>query len=85
MAGARQLDFRTFLGKLMFIAVGSRPDISSTISLLASHTARPSEAHYRALKHLLRYLVGTKDLSIVYSRDFPIVPRYFADANWGGD
>lgn len=82
---ARHLDYRTFLGKLMFVAVGSRPDISATITLLASHTARPSEAHYVALKHLLRYLVGTRNRSIVYSRDFPLVPRYFADANWGGE
>jgi hypothetical protein len=56
------------LGELQFLANCTRPDISCTVNKLAAFTANPSVQHYSALKRLLRYLAGTRNLGITYRK-----------------
>ena len=46
-----------------------RPDIAYAINKLAAYTANPSLQHIGALKCILRYLAGTKNLGITYSEN----------------
>ena len=61
-----------------------RPDIAYAVNRLASYMANPSLQHIGALKHILRYLSGTRTHSIVY-RALPQEPSFFryADASFG--
>jgi len=45
-----------------------RPDISFAMKRLATYTANPSIQHVTTLKRVLRYLAGTKNLGITYSK-----------------
>ena len=44
----------------------SRPDIAYPISCLPRYMENPSIEHHRQLKHLLRYICGTTDLTLVF-------------------
>jgi len=66
--GNRSNSFARILGKLQFLANCTRPDISFTVNQLAAYTANPSLQHVTALKRVLRYLAGTKNLGITYSK-----------------
>jgi hypothetical protein len=60
--------YAKLLGELQYIANSTRPDILYAVNCLGPYTANPSLQHYGALKRILRYLVGTKDLGITYQK-----------------
>jgi hypothetical protein len=47
--------------------MGTRPDLSTVFSLLASHTNSPSPGHLDAVKHLGRYIKSTAELGLLFS------------------
>jgi hypothetical protein len=66
--GSRSNSFARLLGELQFLANSTRPDIAFKVNRLASYTANPSLQHTTALKRILRYIAGTKDFGITYSK-----------------
>ena len=66
--GNRSNSFARLLGELQFLANSTRPNISFAVNQLAAYTANLSLQHVTALKQMLRYLAGTKDLGITYSK-----------------
>ena len=66
--GNHSNSFARLLGKLQYLANCTQPDIAFTINRLASYTANPSLQHFAALKWVLRYLAGTKNHGITYSK-----------------
>jgi hypothetical protein len=65
--GNRSNSFAQLLGELQFIANATRPDICYAVNKLASYTANPSMQHQTAIKHVLRYLSGTRTYGITYT------------------
>lgn len=78
--------YASAVGALQYLASGTRPDISYTVSVLARFNANPGIPHWLALKHLLHYLKGTTDLKLVYRpTSSPHAFTTFCDADHGGD
>ena len=50
---------------------------------LARAMSRPAKVHMGAAKHLLRYLAGPNDFTIVYKEGFHLTA--FSDSNWGNN
>lgn len=75
--------YRELIGALMYLAVGTRPDLANTVSKLAQFSNEPNQQHWAAAKRVLRYLAGTKDLGLVYTKTNESFFGY-ADADWGG-
>src|SRR5271168_1085547 len=67
--GNHSNSFARLLGELQYLANCTRPDITFAVNRLASYTANPSLQHFAAVKRILRYLAGTKDLGITYSKN----------------
>lgn len=63
---AANIPYRQIIGSLMYLAVGTRPDIALTISNLSQFITNPSVEHWKAAKRVLRYLQGTIELGIVF-------------------
>ena len=63
----------------------TRPDISWIISKLAQYAQNPTEDHWTAVKHVLRYIKGTLDhkVSFTKSKD-ELGLTGFCDADWAG-
>jgi hypothetical protein len=74
------------VGKLNYLALGTRPDIAHTISTLARFNSNPGPTHWRAVKHLLRYIKGTIDYKLTYGSDpHPIPFLTYSDADFAGE
>jgi Reverse transcriptase (RNA-dependent DNA polymerase) len=76
------------VGALLYLATATRPDIAHTVSLLCRFNNNPGMEHWKAVKHLFRYLKGTVDLQLTYSPSpsrsgEPFVT--YTDSDHGGD
>jgi histone deacetylase 1/2 len=58
--------YRQAIGMLSYLAHASRPDIMFAVSQLSQFTNDFGQAHVIAVKHVARYLAGTRDLAIHY-------------------
>jgi hypothetical protein len=63
------IPYLSAVGALMYLGLTSRPDISNAVGILSRFSANPGPTHWKAVKHLFRYLQGTKDLRLVYGPD----------------
>lgn len=78
--------YRELIGSIMYIMLGSRPDLCYTIGYLSRFQDLPSQEHWVNLKRVLRYLQSTKHLKLMYSRNESDVPVIgYVDSDWGSD
>ena len=64
----RKIPYREAVGALMYCAVATRPDITFPTALLSQFVENLGPLHWEAVKHIFRYLLGTKTLKLVYGR-----------------
>ena len=80
--------YRAVVGSLLYVATWTRPDISFAVSQIASFQDNPTNAHWQAAKHILRYLKGTRTLGLTFSANpssSSSTLTGYADASWGED
>ena len=53
----------------MYLAQCTRPDIAFVVNLLARFSSEPTRRHWNGIKHIFRYLRGTIDLGLYYSKE----------------
>jgi len=72
-----------WLGMINWLTMGTRPDLATMFSLLASNTSNPSPGHLDAVKHLGRYIKSTADLGFLFSsrRNVPLESFVFFPVN----
>jgi len=60
-------EYHSIVGGLRYL-VNSRPDIAFAVGFVSWFLEKPHEDHRAAVKHLLRYIAGTRDLGVFYSK-----------------
>lgn len=73
--------YRELVGKLLYLAGFSRPDIAHTISRLSQFNSCPHQHHMAAARRVLKYLKGTKEIRITYKKTERQL-HAFIDADW---
>jgi hypothetical protein len=68
--------YRQAIGSLIYLMTCSRPDICYSVSILSRFMEKPRELHWRFVKRLLRYVMFTKNYSLVYSKNTPSITGY---------
>lgn len=58
--------YREAVGSLMYASLGTCPDITYAVSILACFSQNPGRAHWEAVKRVFCYLAGTKKLKLTY-------------------
>ena len=84
----RNIPYINAVGSLLYLALMTRPDIAYATSVLARFNSNPGMEHWKAVKHLLRYLKGTIDLKLTYGPDLSLGDNTFityCDADHGGN
>ena len=81
------ISYISAVGSLLYLAITIHSDIAYTASVLARFNSKPGIAHWKAVKHVFRYLKGTMDLKLEYgpnpsSNDLFIT---YCDADFGGN
>ncbi|KAJ1038315.1 hypothetical protein NDA10_002763 [Ustilago hordei] len=85
-SAAQQKEYPVIVGKLLWVANSTRPDLSLTVGVLARHMHEPSQEHYQAAQQVLCYLKSTRQVGLVYrasESQEPLVAH--SDANWASD
>ena len=76
------------VGSLLYLAILTRPDIAFAAGVLARFNSNPGITHWKAVKHLFRYLKSTVDLKLAYGPD-PSMDKdrfiTYCDADHGGN
>ncbi|SAM86304.1 uncharacterized protein UBRO_20337 [Ustilago bromivora] len=75
--------YTSLMGSLLWIAQGSRPDITFAVGRCAQFVANPSREHLAAAKHILSYLKGTIRISLLAKA--PVSKQIlvgWADSDW---
>jgi hypothetical protein len=78
--------YRQAVGSLMYLMLGTRPDLAFSVCTLSRFMAKPTAQHWVAMKRVLRYIRGTAELGIVFSGEKESRNLFgYCDSDWGGD
>lgn len=75
--------YREAVGSLIYLATSTRPDIAFAVSHASRSLSNPTVFNWIQVKRIFRYLAGTKNHGLSYSRSSSTLAAY-ADADWGG-
>ncbi|KAA0059661.1 Retrovirus-related Pol polyprotein from transposon TNT 1-94 [Cucumis melo var. makuwa] len=84
--GAEKVDegyFMSLIGCLMYLTA-TRPDILNVVSILSRFMHCASELHLKAAKRVIRYVKGTSDFGVKFTRGKEFKLIGFSDSDWGG-
>ena len=83
----RNIPYMSAVGSLLFLALLTRPDIAYVAGVLARFNSNPGMAHWKAIKHVFRYLKGTTDLELEYgpNANNSDLLTVLSDADLGGN
>jgi hypothetical protein len=79
-----QKEYRQLVGSLMYLMQGSRPEISFATIQLSKYAHCPGQEHWKAARHLLKYLKKTSNMRLVYDTKGP-TPILYTDSDFAGD
>ena len=83
--GVNEELYQSAVGSLLYLSIGTRPDITYAVSNVAKFCAQPTKQHWIAVKRIMRYLKGTVKLGLLYSKDGSRKCIGYSDADWAGD
>jgi len=66
IAKMKNVPYREAVGSLMYVSMETSPDITFAVSTVAQFLENPGPAHWDTVKHIFRYLKGTRDMRLVY-------------------
>ena len=67
------------IGALMYLANYTQPDIAFSVNLIARYSSASTKRYWNGIKHVLRYLRGTCDMGLFYSKT--LEPQFFGYAD----
>jgi hypothetical protein len=79
-----KVPYRQAVGKLIYLAGWTRPDISLAVSVCSRFLENPGVPHWNAVKHIMRYLKGTREFCLTLAPQNLDITVY-SDADWAGD
>ena len=66
--GMQGVPYQQLVGSIMYLMVGSRPDIAFSVGVLCQYMHKPGIEHWRAAQRVLRYLQGSRELCLTFTR-----------------
>nr|GEY36023.1 retrovirus-related Pol polyprotein from transposon TNT 1-94 [Tanacetum cinerariifolium] len=75
--------YHSMIGALMYLTL-SRPNIVHTTCVCARYQAHPTEKHLKEVKRVFRYLRGTVNMGLWYTKDSSFELTGFLDADYAG-
>ncbi|GJW72543.1 retrovirus-related pol polyprotein from transposon TNT 1-94 [Tanacetum coccineum] len=75
--------YRGMIGSLMYLT-STRPDLIYAVCLCARYQAKHTEKHLQAVKRIFRYLKGTINMGLWFSKDTDMSLTAYADADHAG-
>lgn len=76
--------YRGMIGSLLYLTA-SRPDLCLSVGICARYQAIPKQSHLEAVKRIIKYVKGTVNLGIWYSKGSNQKLVGYCDADWAGN
>lgn len=80
----KNIPYQSAVGSILFVAQITRPDIQYAVGAVSRFNNNPGIGHWTAVKRILRYLKGTTDLKLNYTKDKNYLTGY-SDSDWASD
>jgi len=77
--------YQAIIGSLLYLMLGTRPDIAFAVIKLLQFSANSSKEHYERAKYICRYLAGTKDYTMVFDGNTNEGLIAHSDSDWAVD
>jgi hypothetical protein len=83
---SQDFNYASVVGMMMYLCNNSRPDIAFAVNQCARYTHFPTEKHGAYLKHVGKYLKGTRSRGLILNpqRNDPLKIDCYADADFAG-
>ena len=76
--------YREVVGSLLYATTCTRPDLSWVVSNLSQHLANPDLSDWVKLKHVLKYVKGTLNYKLCYTKSADGLAVFgYSDSDWG--
>ncbi|XP_023918615.1 secreted RxLR effector protein 161-like [Quercus suber] len=75
--------YRSMIGSLLYL-IASRPDIAFSVGVCAWFQAAPKESHLTVVKRIIRYVNGTSEYGIWYTKYSNEWLAGYSDVDWAG-
>ena len=78
-------EYRSIVGILLYLAGSTRPDIAYAVHQCARFSHLPKASHEIGVKHIVRYLKGTRDKGLIMKPNaLDLKLDFSADADFAG-
>ena len=84
-AAAKDEPYRQAIGSLMYLMLGTRPDLAYAVGKLSRFCEDPQQKHWMAVKRVFRYIAGSKELGLKFDGHASLDLVGYSDADWAGD
>lgn len=78
------IPYRNAVGAMIYAATATRPDIANAVGNVSKFMENPNRTHWNAVKRIFRYLNGTKDYGLHYTKGCRKLAGY-SDSDFAGD
>ncbi|KAL6322305.1 hypothetical protein AAG906_005276 [Vitis piasezkii] len=80
-----EVPYLSAIGAHMYLANCTHSDIAFSVNLLATYNSALTRRHWNGIKHILRYLGGTTNMSLFYSMESKQQFLVYANAGYLSD
>ncbi|MBW0552698.1 hypothetical protein O181_092413 [Austropuccinia psidii MF-1] len=77
------VNYRSAIGSINYLSTATQKDLSHEVNSLFQFLEKPGIQHWNSFLHVLKYLKGTQEMGLVYSRGSNEGIRAYTDADWG--
>ena len=77
--------YQSAVGSLLYLAIATRPDIAFAVNKAAQFNSNPTTTHWQMVKRIIRYLVGTPKLGLLFYPDAQKELLGYSDSDYAGD
>lgn len=81
-----KVPYSSAVGCVMYSMICTQPDLAHGISVLSRYMSNPGKEHWLAMKWLLRYIICTTRIGLVYERTrIGVQVEGYVDSDYDGD
>ncbi len=77
-----QTQYRQAIGSLLYLSKCTRPDITYAVNQVAQKVEKPTKSDWTKVKRIFRYLKGTLNFGLVYTRGESLNVSGYSDASY---
>lgn len=77
--------YQEAVGSLLYLTQATRPDIAFAVNNVSRYNTKHNSVHWQAVKRIFRYLRGTADLKLRYTKPTEYQLEMYSDADWGSE